>query len=186
MRLALLGVPGSGKGTQGRVLAGRFGVPYISSGDLLRAQAAAGTDLGRQVGAVLDRGDLVADDAVLAAVRDALAAAVAAGGYILDGFPRTLRQARDIEAVAAPDAAVYLAVPDAVARRRLAGRAGAGRTDDVGATVERRLSRFHTETEPLLDFYRQRGILTTVNADQPPDTVTAAIVDALAAAGPKR
>jgi adenylate kinase len=175
MRIVLLGAPGSGKGTQGRALANRFGVPYIGSGDLLRAEAAADREPGSQLAAVLDRGDLVADDTALAALRDPLAAAVAAGGYVLDGFPRTLGQARDLEAVAPPDAVVYLAVPDAVARRRLAGRAGAGRADDVAATVERRLSRFNDEIEPLLDFYRHRGVLITVDADQPPDAITAAI-----------
>ena len=181
MRIVLLGAPGAGKGTQGRALAGRLGVPHISSGDLLRAQAAADGELGSRLAAVLDRGDLVADDAVLAAVRDALPAE--GGGYVLEGFPRTLRQAQDLEAVAAPDAVVHLAVPDAVVRRRLAGRAGAGRKDDIAATVERRLSRFHREIEPLLDFYRRSGMLTTVDAAHAPDDVTAAIIEALATAG---
>jgi adenylate kinase len=182
MRIVLLGAPGSGKGTQGRVLAERLGVPYIGSGDLLRARAAA-AEPGSELAAVLDRGDLVGDDDALAAVRDALAAAEAAGGYVLDGFPRTAGQARDLEAVASPDAVVYLALPDAVARRRLAGRAAAGRSDDVAATVERRLDQFHRQIEPLLDFYGRRGVLITVDADQAPDAVTAAIVEALDAAG---
>src|SRR2546423_4118223 len=108
MRIGLLGAPGSGKGTQGRVLAERLGVPYIGSGALLRARAAA-AEPGSELAAVLDRGDLVGDDDALAAVRDALAAAEAAGGYVLDGFPRTAGQARDLEAVASPDAVVYLA-----------------------------------------------------------------------------
>jgi adenylate kinase len=181
MRIVLLGAPGSGKGTQGRVLAERLGVPYIGSGELLRSRAAA--EPGSELAAVLDRGDLVGDDDALAAVRDALAAAEAAGGYVLDGFPRTAGQARDLEAVASPDAVVYLALPDAVARRRLAGRAAAGRSDDVAATVERRLDQFHRQIEPLLDFYRWRGVLITVDADQAPDAVTAAIVEALDAAG---
>jgi adenylate kinase len=180
MRVVLLGAPGSGKGTQGRALAGRFGLPSISSGDLLRARAAADGQPGSELAAVLDRGDLVPDDAVLTAVRDALTAAAAAGGYVLDGFPRTLGQARHLESVAAPDAVVYLDVPDEVARRRLAGRAIEGRTDDVAATAERRLGRFHREIEPLRDFYAQRGMLTTVDADRPPDIVTAAILEALA------
>jgi len=163
-----------------------LGVPYIGSGDLLRARAAADGEPGSQLAAVLDRGDLVADAVALAAVREALAAAVAAGGYVLDGFPRTLRQARDLEAVAPPDAVVYLAVPDAVVRRRLAGRADAGRSDDAAATVERRLDQFHRQFEPLLDFYRRRGVLVTVDADQAPDAVTAAIVEALDAAARRR
>jgi adenylate kinase len=182
MRIVLLGAPGSGKGTQGRALADRLGVPYIGSGDLLRARAAADRDLKGQLAAALERGDLVADDVVLATVGEALATAVAAGGYVLDGFPRTVRQAWALESVAAPDAVVYLAVPDAVARGRLARRASEGRNDDVAATIERRLRQFHREIRPLLDFYRQRGILTVVDADRAPDAVTATIIDALAAA----
>ena len=186
MRIVLLGPPGSGKGTQGRALAERFQVPYIGSGELLRARAATDRERGGQLAAVLDRGDLVGDDAVLAVVRDALIAAVAAGGYVLDGFPRTVGQAEDLEAVAAPDAVVHLALSDAVARRRLAGRAGAGRKDDVAPAIERRLSRYHREIGPLLDFYRRRGVLTTVDADQAPDAVTAMILDALAGARRER
>jgi adenylate kinase len=186
MRIVLLGAPGSGKGTQGRALAERLSVPYIGSGDLLRARAAGGGEPGSRLAAVLDRGDLVTDDAALDAVRDALAHAEAAGGYVLDGFPRTVGQARDLDAVAPPDAVVYLAVPDAVVRRRLAGRAPGGRRDDVAATIERRLDEFHRQIEPLLDFYRRRGILITVDADQAPDAVTAAIVEALDVAGRPR
>jgi adenylate kinase len=163
-----------------------LGVPYIGSGDLLRARAADHGEPGNQLAAILDRGDLVADDAALAAVRDALAAAEAAGGYVLDGFPRTVGQARALDAVAPPDAAVYLAVPDSVARRRPPGRPAAGRSDDVTATVERRLDEFHRQIEPLLDLYRRRGILITVGADQAPDDVTAAIVEALDAVGRPR
>lgn len=180
MRLVLLGAPGSGKGTQGRALGVRFGLPTISAGDVLRARAAADRQTGSELAAVLDRGDLVPDDAVLSALRDGLTAAAAAGGYVLEGFPRRLSQARQLETVAAPDTVVYLDVPDEVARRRLAGRAVEGRTDDVPATIERRLGRFHHEIEPLRDFYARRGILTTVDADRPSDIVTADILEALA------
>lgn len=180
MRLVLLGAPGSGKGTQGTLLAQRLGVPLVSTGELLRAHAAGGTDLGHKVRAYLDRGDLVPDDLLLAALDEALRATMTAGGYVLDGFPRTLAQARHAEEVAAPDAVIHLAVPDAVARQRLAGRAGTDRTDDTEPEViERRLRRYHSETEPLLDFYGQRGILDTVDAAQPPDAVSAAIMEAL-------
>jgi adenylate kinase len=182
MGVVLLGPPGSGKGTQGRPLAERLRVPYIGSGELLRARTATDRESGDQVAAVLDRGDLVGDEAVLAVVRDALTAAAPAGGYVLDGYPRTVGQAEDLDAVAAPDAVVYLALPDAVARRRLAGRAGAGRKDDVASAIDRRLGRYHREIGPLLDFYRQRGVLSTVDADQAPEAVTEMILDALAAA----
>lgn len=181
MRLVLLGAPGSGKGTQGALLAQRLGVPLVSTGELLRAHAGAGTDLGLKISAYLDRGDLVSDDLLLAALDDALRATMTAGGYVLDGFPRTLAQASHAEEVAAPEAVIHLAVPDEVARQRLAGRAGVvDRTDDTEPeVVERRLRRYHSQTEPLLDFYRQRGILNTIDAAQPPEAVSAAIMEAL-------
>src|SRR3989442_11823868 len=178
MRLVLLGAPGSGKGTQGPILAQHFGVPYLSSGELLRTHAAAQTELGRRVAPYLNGGALVPDELVLAAVDEALDA-VGEGGYVLDGFPRTLAQASRFDA-RSPDAVVYLALPDDVARQRLTRRAGEGRTDDAHREViERRLRLFHAKTEPLLDFYRQRGLLTEVDAVQPIDAVTAAILDAL-------
>src|SRR5689334_8384111 len=121
MRLVLLGAPGSGKGTQGALLAGHFDVPHVSSGELLRGHVAAGTARGRQVRAFLARGDLVPDDLVVEVVRDALVSAGNAHGYLLDGFPRTLAQAKRAFALAAPtgdtaDAVIYLQIPDDVAR----------------------------------------------------------------------
>ncbi|MDQ3946014.1 MAG: nucleoside monophosphate kinase [Actinomycetota bacterium] len=181
MRLVLLGAPGSGKGTQGALLAQRLGVPLVSTGELLRAHAARGTDLGRQVAGYLNRGDLVPDDLILAVVGDALSdAAMTAGGYVLDGFPRTVAQAHFTDALAPPEAVIHLALPDEVARRRLAQRTGDDRSDDTRAdVVERRLGHFHAETEPLLEFYRQRGTLRTVDGNQPPEAVSAAILEAL-------
>jgi adenylate kinase family enzyme len=177
IRLALLGKPGSGKGTQGMALARHLGVPSISMGDLLRSRAADTTPRARELRAMLDRGELVPDELVLSVVRDAVDARHG-GGYILDGFPRTLAQA---QADAAPvDAVVNLALPDDVARQRLAQRAEAGRTDDADLdAIERRLRRFHSDAEPIIDLYRKRGILTTVDASASPDAVTAAILAAL-------
>ena len=185
MRLVLLGVPGSGKGTQGEVLAVRLGVEHISSGDLLRAQIAEKTELGREVAGYLERGELVPDDVVLAVVSDAVARAAAAGGYILDGFPRNRAEAEHAYSLAAPrdiaaQAVVYLELSDDVARQRLAGRAALGRPDDASIKViERRLQLYHDETQPLLAYYRDRGILRTVDAAQPVEAVTAAILAAL-------
>jgi adenylate kinase len=170
VRLVLLGAPGSGKGTQGEILARRFGVPHISSGDLLRAHVASRSRLGRQVKAHLDRGDLVPDDLILAMVADATAEGGAHRGYVLDGFPRTLAQAKRAFALARSDdvfadAVVYLALSDDVARRRLAQRAGGGRSDDANQTViERRLHLFHKSTKLLLGFYRGHGMLVEVDA----------------------
>ncbi len=184
MRIVLLGAPGSGKGTQGRRLAAHFGVPHVSSGDLLREHVAAGTELGRQVSGYLDRGDLVPDDVVLAIVGEAVMAGVATGGYVLDGYPRTLSQAVDAHRLAvtadvAAEAVVYLDVPDAIARDRLMGRAES-RSDDTAVVAERRLAVFHDLTVPLLDYYEARGILARVDgvaaADEVFDAIVAAVV----------
>ncbi|HZA86987.1 MAG TPA: nucleoside monophosphate kinase [Acidimicrobiales bacterium] len=183
MRLVLLGAPGAGKGTQAAALAGYFGVPHISSGDLLRGQVDAGTELGRQVAAHLDRGELAPDDIVASVVADALADS-GADGYVLEGFPRTVTQAQWADALqpsGLAEAVVLLELPDDEARHRLAERAAAGRSDDRDPEViQERLRRFHAETEPVVDYYRDRGVLTTVDAAQPPDAVRAAILTALA------
>jgi adenylate kinase len=169
MRLVLLGPPGAGKGTQAEALAEHFGVPHISSGELLRRHVASGTALGRQVTGYLDRGELAPDDLVMAVVDEALAGA--GSGYVLDGFPRTRSQAETV---------VFLDVPDDVAQQRLAQRL-AGRSDDRDREViERRLRTFHDETNPVVDYYRDRGKLVTVNAAQAPAAVTTAILAALA------
>jgi adenylate kinase len=187
VQLVLLGAPGSGKGTQGIVLARRFGVRHVSSGELLRRQVAANSELGRAVGDYLARGELVPDELVMAVVGDALANAVKAGGYVLEGIPRTLAQAERAYAASGPagpvaSAVVYLDVPDGVVRARLARRAGEGRADDADAVViERRLQVFHAETGPLLDFYRAKKLLLKVNGAQSPAAVSMAIVDALTA-----
>jgi len=157
----------------------------VSSGELLREHVASGTDLGRQVAYFLSRGELVPDDLVLAAVADALNGAFEAGGYVLDGIPRTLAQAERAYALAKPagllaDAVIYLDVPDDVARERLAGRAETGRVDDADpAVIERRLQVFHADTRPLLDFYRERGLLRTIDAVQSVEAVSAAILEVL-------
>jgi adenylate kinase len=183
LRVVLIGAPGSGKGTQGVVLAERLAVPYLSTGDLLRDNVARGTDLGRRVAPYLDQGELVPDELIIDVVRDRLAALEGNGGYVLDGFPRTVAQAEVIDA-AVPgglaDVVVYLSLPDEVARERLRNR-NSGRTDDADEdTIERRLDIFHAETEPLVDYYRTRGILRPVDGNRPPDEVTAAILSALA------
>jgi adenylate kinase len=178
MRVVLFGAPGSGKGTQGAILAERLQVPLLSTGDLLRRRAPNDSELSTY----LDRGEFVPDDLVLEVIGDALRSAVNSGGYVLDGFPRTRVQAQHLESLAPPDVAVYLDLPDDVARRRVMHRALTGRADDAGQeAIQRRLDLFHTETEPLLDFYRDRGLVTAVDADQSPEAVRAAIARALEA-----
>jgi adenylate kinase len=177
----LIGAPGSGKGTQSAMLEQHLGVPAVSIGEVMRGLTAAGTDLGRQLAGHMERGDLVPDDLVVRIVRDALGDAPRSGSYILEGFPRTLSQARRAESMLAPDAVIDLVVPDDVVRARLARRAPAGRADDAAhAVIEQRLRRFHDEIDPILQHYRQRGVLTAVDADRPPEEVNDEILRALA------
>jgi adenylate kinase len=181
MRLLLLAPPGAGKGTQGERLAAWSGARHIAAGDLLRAAAAAGGPLGREIAACQARGDLVPDQVVLDVLIPAVVEAAAGGGYILDGFPRTLPQARAAAELAARlgvtlDAAVYLRAPEAVLTARLLGRAGqGGRADDKADVIRHRLEVFAETTGLLVPYYEERGILVTVDADQPPDAVTADI-----------
>jgi adenylate kinase len=181
VRLLLLAPPGAGKGTQGERLAARSGVRHIAAGDLLRAEARAGTPRGQQIADYQARGDLVPDEIVIDVLLPAVVEAAARGGYILDGFPRTLPQATAAAELGARlgvtlDAAVYLHAPDAVLTRRLLARAGqAGRADDKADVIRHRLEVFAEMTGPLVAYYAERGILVTVDADQPPESVTAEI-----------
>ena len=181
MRLLLIAPPGAGKGTQGERLADRYGVRHIAAGDLLRAEAQAGGPLGREIAAYQARGDLVPDQVVLDVLTPVVVEAAARGGYILDGFPRSLPQAIAAAELAARlgvtlQAAVYLYAPDAVLTRRMLDRASqGGRTDDTADVIRHRLELFAATTGPLVPYYKERGILVAVNADQPPDAVTADI-----------
>jgi adenylate kinase len=181
VRLLLLAPPGAGKGTQGERLAAACGVRHIAAGDLLRAQAQAGGRLGGEIAACQARGDLVPDQVVIDVLTPVVVEAAARGGYILDGFPRTLPQAHAAADIAARlgvtlDAAVYLYAPEEVLTRRLLDRASqGGRTDDRADVIRHRLEVFTQTTGPLVPYYSERGILVAVDADQPPDAVTADI-----------
>ena len=185
MRLLLLAPPGAGKGTQGERLAARFGVRHIAAGDQLRAEARAGTPLGRQIAGFQERGDLVPDQIVLDMLIPVVVEAAAHGGYILDGFPRTLPQATAAAELGARldvtlDATVCLHAPETVLTQRLLARAAQeGRTDDTADVIRHRFQVFAETTGPLIAYYRGRGILVEVDADQPPDSVTAGIESAL-------
>ena len=180
VRIVLLGAPGSGKGTQGPRLAERLGVPYLSTGQLLRAEAAAGSDLGARVAPYLEEGELVPDELTLKVVDRALAGRAAATGFVLDGFPRTLPQADRLGNV---DVVLHLALTDEVARERVAAR-DEGRADDADPEViEHRLRVYHDQTAPLLDHYDQQEVLVTVDAARSPAEVAAdldAALDAVA------
>ena len=181
MRLLLLAPPGAGKGTQGERLAAWSGARHIAAGDLLRAQAQAEGRLGREIAACQARGDLVPDQIVLDVLTPAVVEAAGHAGYILDGFPRTLPQAHAAAELAARlgvtlDAAIYLHAPDAVLTRRLLDRASqSGRADDTADVIRHRLQVFAETTGLLVPYYTERNILVTVDADQPPDSVTADI-----------
>ena len=190
--MLLLAPPGAGKGTQGERLADRLGVQHVSAGELLRAEARAGTSAGRQIAAYQQRGDLVPDAIVFDVLTPAVVAGVAGGGYILDGFPRTLPQATAAATLGTRlgltlQAAVYLYAPQAVLVQRLLGRAGQeGRSDDTSVVIRHRLEVFATTTRPLIAYYQDRGILVAVDADQPPEAVTAEILARLPASSPTR
>ncbi len=187
MRLLLLAPPGAGKGTQGERLAAWSGARHIAAGDLLRAEAGAGSLLGREIAAYQARGDLVPDRIVVDVLTPAVVEAAARGGYVLDGFPRTLPQATAAAELAARlgvelQAAVYLHAPEAVLTRRLLDRAGpGGRADDRAEVIRHRLEVYAEATAPLVAYYTERGILVAVDADQSPDSVTAAIQAGLSA-----
>ncbi len=179
MRLLLIGAPGAGKGTQAQLLADRFGLAHISSGDLLRQHVRNGTSLGQTIKSYLDSGDLVPDGAVMDMLRKPVVAAAEAGGYILDGFPRTVAQAEAAFPVAHAlgvevQAAVHLDVPAAELVRRLLAR-GRG-SEDTEAVIGHRLQVFQEKTVPLLEYYAHRERMFTVDGTQPPEAVHADIV----------
>jgi len=189
VRLLLLAPPGAGKGTQGQRLASIFGVRHIAAGDLLRAEAQAGGRLGREIAEWQARGDLVPDQIVLDVLTPAVVEAAGRGGYILDGFPRTLPQATAAAELAARlgvtlHAVVYLYAPGEVLTRRLLDRASQdGRADDRAEVIRHRLEVFAETTGPLVPYYKERGILIAVDADQAPEAVTADIQRGLAPYG---
>jgi adenylate kinase len=181
VRLLLLAPPGAGKGTQGERLAAWSGAEHIAAGDLLRAEAQSGSGLAREIAGYQARGDLVPDQIVLGVLTPAIIAAAARCGFILDGFPRNLSQAIAAHELATRlgitlHAAIYLDAPDAVLTRRLLNRASQdGRADDTAEVIRHRLQTYAETTGALVPYYAERGILLTVNADQPPAAVTADI-----------
>jgi adenylate kinase len=174
MRLILLSPPGAGKGTHCAWLTRETGVAHISSGDLLRAEIARGSELGRRLAEYTGRGALVPDEVMFdLLVPVVVAAARDTGGYLLDGFPRTMPQALRAQEIAqqqdlGADAVVHLTAPEPVLVARLLARAAEqGRPDDDPEVIRHRLTVFAEATVPLIDFYRDRGLLLEVDADRP-------------------
>jgi adenylate kinase len=168
--IALLGPPGSGKGTQAARLRDDLGFTPLASGELLRAARAEGTELGRRAAEYMDRGDLVPDDLIVGIVLDALGAA-GDTPVLLDGFPRNVEQAEALTKNGRElSAAILIDVPDDVVEQRILGR-GEGRSDDNPETIRERLRVYHDSTEPLTSYYERRGLLRTVDGSGDPDAV---------------
>lgn len=192
MKLVVLGPPGAGKGTQARRLVERYSIPQLSTGEMLRAAAASGTELGLAVKAIMDRGELVPDDVVNQMVSDRIDQEDCRTGFILDGFPRTLRQAEALSAMLERkgvklDAAIELKVDPAVLIERMAKRVadtlavgGTARSDDNPETFARRLEEYRQTIGPLLDYYLRRGELVEIDGMQGLEAVTREIARLLA------
>lgn len=182
MRLLLIGAPGAGKGTQAQRLSERFGIAHISSGDLLRQHVKDETALGQTIKSYVDQGDLVPDAVVMDMLRKPVVAAAQSGGYVLDGFPRTVDQAKAAFETARSlgvqvQAAVHLDVPNEELIRRLLAR-GRG-SDDSEEVIAHRLRVYREKTIPLLEYYAGREWMFAVDAAKPPDAVHQDIVGRL-------
>ncbi len=211
LNLLILGPPGAGKGTQAERFARTRGIPKISTGDILRDAVSAGSEVGRRAKAIMDRGELVTDEVMIGIVHERLERDDARGGFVLDGFPRTVAQASALDAIMAardPLIVIDIVVPEAELVRRLSTRlicescganapVGDGaattcarcggrlvqRADDNEAIVRERLKVYHRQSEPLVEYYRVRPTFRSINGAQPPDRVTADLVVAVEGAG---
>jgi adenylate kinase len=181
-RIVLLGKQGSGKGTQGEYLATHFGMRHLSTGEMFRDSAEVGIAAGLEAKAYMDRGELVPDDLVVAVVEERFQNPVEVErGFVLDGFPRTRQQALELDRIlgANPlDLVIDLDVPTDVVVERMRSR---GREDDTEESIRRRLALYDSETKPLVDFYRERAMLATIDGLGTQDEVAHAIVDAISA-----
>jgi len=188
-RLLIVGPQGSGKGTQGVRIAEAFGIPVVSTGDIFRANIKGGTELGQQVTAILDAGDLVPDELTGAIVRDRLSQPDAENGFLLDGYPRNAGQVADLDGFlsangAALDAVILLDVARDESLTRLRLRATEqGRSDDTDEAIAKRLDIYESETAPILEVYGERGIVDRIDGAGDLDEITARIMAALEVRG---
>jgi adenylate kinase len=185
LEVLLLGVQGSGKGTQAKRIASEYGLAHIATGDILRHAMADGSELGRRVQPIYDRGELVPDDLMIELIKERLQAEDTRDGFILDGFPRTMPQAEALDSMLSEIdrrllVVFELQVPDEVAIDRLTRRAGdEGRPDDTPEAIAKRIDLYHRETEPLVLHYRLAGNLVGIHGDRPENEVFAEIQQAL-------
>lgn len=185
MNLILFGPPAAGKGTQAKRLVDGRGMVQLSTGDMLRAAIASGSELGQKVSGIMQRGELVTDEIVIGLIEERLPETEAAGGAIFDGFPRTLAQAQALDAMLARrgskiDVVVRLKVDDGVLVERVAGRfAESGRPDDNPESFKVRLDAYNNQTAPLLPYYKGQGKLVEVDGMASIDQVAAGIDEAL-------
>ncbi|GLJ60658.1 MULTISPECIES: adenylate kinase [Microbacterium] len=188
-RLLIVGPQGSGKGTQGVLVAEAFGIPVVSTGDIFRANIKQGTELGLKVKAITDAGDLVPDEVTSEIVRDRLSQDDAQGGFLLDGYPRNTTQVGHLDAFLAErgenlDAVILLDVPRDESIARIAKRAEEqGRSDDTEEAIAKRLDIYESETAPIVDVYAERGIVDRIDGVGTLDEITARIFAALEARG---
>ena len=184
-RLLLLGPPGAGKGTQAQFLVERYEIPQISTGDMLRAAVAAGTEVGKRAGALMERGELVCDEIVIQVAKERLEQPDARKGFILDGFPRTTAQAEALDGLLAElgtplEACVAMAVDEGELVRRLLERAEIeGRSDDNEETIRNRMRVYAEQTEPLIAHYRAQGLVREIHAEGTIEEVAKRIEEAL-------
>jgi adenylate kinase len=188
LNIVILGPPGAGKGTQGKLIARDAGIPHVNTGDIFRAECAAGTELGQRVNSIIDAGDLVPDELTTEIVRARLEQDGTARGFVLDGFPRTLAQAEALDRVLAEidrgelSVVLNFELPDEMALERLLGRASVeGRSDDAPDKVQHRLDVYHQQTEPLVEYYRARDLLVPIHADKSVEDVFAEVQQVLSA-----
>jgi adenylate kinase len=185
LNVLLLGPQGAGKGTQAKRISAEYDIPHIASGEILRGEMQAGTELGLRVKDVYDRGDLVSDELMIELIKTRLGQTDTDNGFILDGFPRTTVQAEELDHVFNDIGRSFsvifaLQIPDEIAFERLRKRAEIeGRADDTDDAIRRRLENYHRETKPLVEYYRVRGNLVPIHGDRSENEVFAEIQSAL-------